>query len=73
MKQFDPLSHAGPSPSPCINVCHMDAGSGLCVGCARNIDEIMRWGGSTEAEKRAIWIAINHRSQRSTHTNETNS
>ena len=29
-------------PSPCINVCSLDAG-GLCVGCLRSGDEIARW------------------------------
>ena len=64
MKHFDPQTHAGPLPSPCINLCRMDEASGLCLGCARSIAEIVCWGGSTEAEKRAIWIAINDRTQR---------
>ena len=29
--------------SPCINVCRMDARSGLCDGCYRTIDEIAAW------------------------------
>ncbi|HZX30284.1 MAG TPA: DUF1289 domain-containing protein [Rhodocyclaceae bacterium] len=30
-------------PSPCINVCKMDAGTGLCAGCFRTLDEIAAW------------------------------
>ena len=29
-------------PSPCINVCVLDAG-GLCIGCLRSGKEIGRW------------------------------
>jgi uncharacterized protein len=29
-------------PSPCINVCRLDA-QGLCVGCLRSGAEIGRW------------------------------
>lgn len=41
-------------PSPCINICRMSADTGLCEGCQRTIDEIARWGRSTDVEKRAI-------------------
>ena len=27
-------------PSPCINVCRMDAATGWCAGCLRTIDEM---------------------------------
>ena len=43
-----------PVASPCINVCKMDPASGLCVGCARTLDEIARWGQASEVEKRHI-------------------
>lgn len=58
---FDPETHAGPLPSPCINVCQMDASSGLCQGCWRTIAEIVAWGQAGEAEKRAIWLEIKRR------------
>jgi predicted Fe-S protein YdhL (DUF1289 family) len=32
----------------------MDAVTGLCEGCFRTLDEIARWGGAGEDEKRAI-------------------
>ena len=39
-------------PSPCINVCRIDAASGLCVGCARTLDEIAAWSSLDDAGKR---------------------
>jgi len=41
--------------SPCINVCRMDAASGLCEGCLRTIDEIVAWGTMADDDKRAVW------------------
>jgi predicted Fe-S protein YdhL (DUF1289 family) len=37
--------------SPCNNVCQMDPQSGLCIGCARTLDEIARWAEMTDAER----------------------
>lgn len=36
--------------SPCVNICTLDAYSGLCLGCGRTVDEIARWStmGTTE-------------------------
>lgn len=34
--------------SPCINVCKMDEGSGLCLGCFRTLDEIAGWSASSD-------------------------
>jgi len=45
-------------PSPCINVCRMDAASGLCIGCRRTIDEIAAWSRMDDEGKRAVWQAI---------------
>jgi predicted Fe-S protein YdhL (DUF1289 family) len=42
------------APSPCINVCRMDAASGLCEGCARTLAEIAGWMSMSEADKRAV-------------------
>ena len=46
---------AGPVPSPCISVCRMDEVSGLCVGCLRSLDEIVRWGQSDDRARAATW------------------
>jgi predicted Fe-S protein YdhL (DUF1289 family) len=40
--------------SPCVHVCTIDRGSGLCIGCGRTIDEISRWVEMSAAERRAI-------------------
>ena len=29
--------------SPCVNICTLNARSGVCLGCGRTIDEIARW------------------------------
>jgi predicted Fe-S protein YdhL (DUF1289 family) len=43
------------SPStPCIQVCILDPGLRLCLGCGRTIDEIARWSAMTEEERKQI-------------------
>ena len=51
-------------PSPCINVCRMDAATGWCLGCARTIDEIAAWGGLDAATKRKVWALLPPRRER---------
>ena len=50
-----------PVPSPCINVCRMNAASGLCEGCLRTLDEIATWGVLGDDAKRAVWVLIEQR------------
>ena len=45
-------------PSPCINVCRMDAATGWCEGCQRTLQEIATWSGLADADKRAVWQAL---------------
>ncbi|MEP6943170.1 MAG: DUF1289 domain-containing protein [Betaproteobacteria bacterium] len=40
--------------SPCISVCVMDAGSGVCVGCLRTLDEIAGWIDMGDEARRAL-------------------
>jgi predicted Fe-S protein YdhL (DUF1289 family) len=47
--------------SPCINVCRMDARTGLCEGCFRTIDEIACWSGATREEKLAVLAKLEAR------------
>ena len=47
--------------SPCIDVCRMDASSGLCEGCLRTLDEIAGWAAATDAQKTHILAAIAQR------------
>lgn len=50
--------NAATIPSPCINVCRMDAENALCVGCYRTLDEIARWSGASDDAKRLILAAV---------------
>lgn len=44
-----------PVASPCISVCVLDpAGSGICTGCGRSLDEIAAWTDLTNTERRAV-------------------
>ena len=52
---------AQPVPSPCRNVCRMDAASGYCEGCLRTIDEIAGWSAMAEDDKRRIWAQLSQR------------
>ena len=45
-------------PSPCTSVCRIEPSTGLCVGCARTLDEIAAWGVLDDAARRAVWDAI---------------
>lgn len=45
-------------PSPCVSVCRMDTDTGLCLGCLRDIEEIIAWGRLDEAAKRVVWRTI---------------
>jgi predicted Fe-S protein YdhL (DUF1289 family) len=52
------LAPQDPVPSPCNNVCRIDAGTGLCAGCLRSIDEIAAWGSLGEDGRRAVWVRL---------------
>jgi hypothetical protein len=53
-----------PVPSPCIDICRLDA-QGLCIGCRRTIAEISEWSRATEARRREILIGLSARAARS--------
>lgn len=48
-------------PSPCINICKMDADNGLCIGCFRTIDEITRWSRIDDEQRADILTAVARR------------
>lgn len=52
---------ATPVPSPCRNVCRMDAASGYCEGCLRTIEEIAGWSSASDEDKRRIWAQLPRR------------
>ncbi|CAH2930233.1 MAG: YbaK/prolyl-tRNA synthetase associated region [uncultured Paraburkholderia sp.] len=56
----DQATKGGGVPSPCINVCRMDASTGWCEGCLRTIDEIAGWS-LYDDEKRAVWDSLESR------------
>jgi predicted Fe-S protein YdhL (DUF1289 family) len=45
-------------PSPCVSVCRIDAGRGVCEGCLRTLDEIAGWSRMDDSGKRLIWRTI---------------
>ncbi|HJW04028.1 MAG TPA: DUF1289 domain-containing protein [Azospira sp.] len=47
-----------PVPSPCINICQMDAASGLCRGCFRTLDEIATWAGASDDQRLTVLAAV---------------
>ena len=47
--------------SPCIKVCAMDPARGVCLGCCRTLDEIVRWGAMTDAERERVMAGLEAR------------
>jgi len=47
--------------SPCIKTCVIDAGTRLCVGCGRTIDEISAWSTYTSEHRRRIMAVLPRR------------
>lgn len=50
-------------PSPCTDVCRIDAASGWCEGCLRTLDEIAAWGALDDRAKREVWKRLPGRRQ----------
>jgi predicted Fe-S protein YdhL (DUF1289 family) len=53
-----------PIETPCLGTCLIDPNDGLCMGCARSLDEIARWSAMSDAERRAIMQALPDRRPR---------
>ncbi|PWK92812.1 hypothetical protein BV497_00350 [Fulvimonas soli] len=56
------MSDAAPAPAvppltPCIGVCRLDP-RGYCIGCLRSGEEIARWRGMDDAERRRYMAEI---------------
>ena len=60
-----PLPGASVVASPCVNICRMNAASGLCEGCLRTLDEIAVWSVLDDDGKRAVLGAIAERRRQS--------
>ena len=44
--------------TPCIDVCVVDAASGLCEGCLRTVAEIASWASLTPDERQRLMRAL---------------
>lgn len=53
-ESIDATTGPAPSPSPCVGVCELVAGTGLCRGCLRTMAEISGWPALGEAGKRLL-------------------
>jgi len=51
------MDAGAPLPSPCVGVCRI-GDDGLCLGCARRLDEIGGWLHADEPARRAIWQRV---------------
>ncbi len=49
--------------TPSINICQMDAASGLCRGCLRTLEEIAAWAGAADEARLAVLAAVEARRQ----------
>ncbi|WP_216822307.1 DUF1289 domain-containing protein [Sphingorhabdus sp. EL138] len=41
-------------PSPCKDICALDASASVCTGCCRSIAEIAEWGSATASRQHEI-------------------
>lgn len=44
--------------SPCVKVCVIHPATGLCLGCARTLDEIAGWSRMAPEARRAVMAAL---------------
>ncbi len=52
---------ATPVPSPCVDVCRLDAQGAYCVGCRRTLREISEWPQASEQRRREILSTVAQR------------
>ena len=51
---------SAPIDSPCVRNCCLDDAD-ICLGCARSLQEITRWGAASNADKLVILAAAQER------------
>jgi predicted Fe-S protein YdhL (DUF1289 family) len=44
--------------TPCVAICQIDPGSGLCIGCGRSSAEIGAWVDMAEADRLALMAVL---------------
>jgi len=47
--------------TPCTKVCIVEHHSGLCLGCARTLNEVANWSAYTDAERSRIMAELPRR------------
>jgi len=52
-----------PISSPCVNVCALDEND-ICIGCHRSVEEITRWSGMTDDERRQVMAYVAEREKK---------
>jgi predicted Fe-S protein YdhL (DUF1289 family) len=57
-EQTDGVWRRAEIESPCVKVCVVHPGAGLCVGCFRTPDEIAAWSRMTPEARRAVMAAL---------------
>ncbi|MEO1330052.1 MAG: DUF1289 domain-containing protein [Pseudomonadota bacterium] len=50
--------------SPCVQICMIHPGAGICVGCYRTGEEIATWSRITAEERRALMAELPSRAER---------
>jgi len=51
-----------PVASPCVSICALGEDD-ICTGCQRSIDEIRRWRGMSNAERREVLLLAHERAR----------
>ena len=50
--------------TPCVKICRILEGGGICRGCGRTLDEIARWTSMSDEERRTIMADLAKRLRR---------
>lgn len=61
---MEPVSNQQTVQSPCIKTCTLDPKTGLCLGCYRNMEEIINWMVYDQKEKQEILNRIEIRKRK---------
>ena len=59
-------AQVGELASPCVQICTIEPSDGLCVGCARTLDEIANWSAMSIEARRAVMKALPQRRNQTT-------
>lgn len=51
-----------PVASPCVSICALDE-TDVCIGCQRNVDEIIRWSRLNNDERREVLLRCHERAR----------